>query len=261
SGSIASHAARLGHLAPLTDCRQLVGQTEPAELLAGGEKQRRIEDVDRLGAAGPERREGRLQVGGDAYVGGLQFDGECVAHRVDRLHLRGKAKRRVAQQGETLSRGDNLLQDLQPLGVEIGVEDADPGGVAAGPGQTLNYPWARSSPYPTIGIVLVARWAARTAGTPYATITLAFAWTSDCASSGSRSAWPSASRSSRRILRPSTNPSAANASLNPVALGSTVSGVLMRRMPTSGRLSGFCANAGTATLSHRANAATRLFTQ
>jgi hypothetical protein len=87
-----------------------------------------------LGWMSPSTR----KVGGDAYVGGLQLDGEGVTRRGDRPHLRGEAERRVAQQGETLSRSDNLLQHVQPLGVEIGIEDADPGGIAAGLGQTLN---------------------------------------------------------------------------------------------------------------------------
>ena len=98
--------------------------------------------------------------------------------------------------------------------------------------------------------------AARIAGGPKATMTLAFAWTSDWASSGNRAASPSASRTSKW---PSTNPSAASAVLNPVANGSTVSAVLMRRMPTTGSLSAFCADAGTAIYNHRANAATRRF--
>jgi hypothetical protein len=115
-------------------------------------------------------------------------------------------------------------------------------------------PEPTSSPFATIGIVLVARCAARIAGGPRATMTLAFARTSDWASSGSRSAWPSASRTSRRMLRPSTHPSAASASLNPVANGSTVSGVLMRRTPTIGRLSAFCANAAMAAHSQSARA-------
>jgi hypothetical protein len=48
-------------------------------------------------------------------------------------------------------------------------------------------------------------------------MTLAFARTSDWASSGNRSIWSSAYRTSMRMLRPSTSPRAANASLNPVA--------------------------------------------
>jgi hypothetical protein len=90
-------------------------------------------------------------------------------------------------------------------------------------------------------------------------MTLAFAWTSDRASSGNRPACPSASRTSRRMLRPSTSPSAASAFLNPVANGSTVSGVLMRRTPTVGRFSAFCASTGMAAHSHSANAAATRF--
>jgi len=90
-------------------------------------------------------------------------------------------------------------------------------------------------------------------------MTLAFARTSDWAISGNRSIWSSAYRTSMRMLRPSTSPRAANASLNPVANGSTLSAVLMRRMPTIGRFSAFCANAGMAAHSHSAKAnATRL---
>jgi hypothetical protein len=97
----------------------------------------------------------------------------------------------------------------------------------------------RSPVLPMIGIVLVAFCAARIAGSLKARITLAFARTSDWASSGKRSGWPSASRTSIRISRPSTSPTAANAFLNPLANGSTVSAVFMRTIPTMGRLSGF----------------------
>jgi hypothetical protein len=45
-----------------------------------------------------------------------------------------------AGKGEASSRGHDLLQDLQALGVELGVEHADPGGVAAGFGQAANQP-------------------------------------------------------------------------------------------------------------------------
>ncbi len=116
-------------------------------------------------------------------------------------------------------------------------------------------PLARSSEFATIGIVLVACCAARIAGMPKARMTLAFARTSDWASSGNRSTSPSAYRTSRRMLRPTTSPTAANASLNPVANGSTVSAVFMRRMPTIGRFSRSCANAGMPAHSQSASAA------
>jgi hypothetical protein len=53
-------------------------------------------------------------------------------------------------------------------------------------------PLARRSAFATIGIVLVACCAARIAGGPMARMTLAFARTSDWASSGNRSIWSSA---------------------------------------------------------------------
>jgi stage V sporulation protein G len=55
----------------------------------------------------------------------------------------------------------------------------------------------------TMGIVLVACFAARTPGGVMVTITSTFSRTSSAASSGSRSALPSADRYSREMFRPS----------------------------------------------------------
>jgi hypothetical protein len=92
-------------------------------------------------------------------------------------------------------------------------------------------PESTSWPFATIGIVLVARCAARIAELLRARMTLAFARTSDWASSGNRSTSPSAYRISRRMLRPSTSPSAANASLNPVANGARPDGAAVDPRP------------------------------
>src|SRR4051812_18402870 len=55
------------------------------------------------------------------------------------------------------------------------------------------------------------------------------------------------------MLRPSTCPSAARASRNDVAIGSTVAAVLTRSMVTSGNVALSCARAGIAALSHSTN--------
>jgi hypothetical protein len=80
------------------------------------------------------------------------------------------------------------------------------GGIAARAREACDDPMPTGSPAPviTIGISLVARFAAKTTGVIHAAITSTFSRTNSAASLGSRSMFPSALRTSIRMFCPAT---------------------------------------------------------
>src|SRR6516162_3657524 len=138
--AIAGEAARLHHLAKLTDCRELVFEGKPAELALEVRQQRRGEDVESLGATGSQRSESRGKIGRALDIDRLQFEAERACHLGDCSKPRLGAVRRMTQQAKMPRRRHDLFQDLELLGVELGGEDANPGGVAAGFGIALDQP-------------------------------------------------------------------------------------------------------------------------
>jgi hypothetical protein len=90
----------------------------------------------------------------------------------------------------------------------------------------------------TMGIVVVACWAARAAGVVEAKITSTLRRTSSAASSGSRSYFPSADRTSMARFWPSTQPRSRSPCRNAAKRGVSRAG---DRYPTRGTFDGGCA--------------------
>ncbi len=96
----------------------------------------------------------------------------------------------------------------------------------------------------TMGIVLVARRAARIAAVPDRTMTSTLTWTSSATRAGSRSGFPSAQRYSIITVWPSIQPSSRRPRRYASSCRVTVVGLALKRMPTRGVLVG-CAPAAS----------------
>ena len=122
-------------------------------------------------------------------------------------HALGNRIVRVHEQGDQRGLGNQLGEQLEPLRVQLGAENAESREVTARPRETGDQPAATGSPPPkkTIGIVEVALFAAEmTATAPLATITSTLRSTRLPASAGSRSYLPSAQRYSIATSFPTT---------------------------------------------------------
>ena len=154
--------------------------------------------------------EDRIEVAFGARMQDMELQPEGAGRRlqVSRLGLGNSGIGRVDEQGNDGRRGDQLVQQFQPLRPYLHVQDGHAREVAARSVQAGD----KSEPRPgrppiakTIGIVVVAAFAASAAGVPLsATITVTWRRTRSAAIAGSRSYWPSAQRYSIATLWPST---------------------------------------------------------
>ena len=124
--SIADQAAGRGEFAPLIDRRNGMACRQRHELLAPAVEERIGADDERAGMQLDEGREGGVDL---AFGAGLQ-DMELQPLRARRLlHVSHRCARhrivRVHEQGDHLGLGNQLGQQLEPLGHQLDVEHAD----------------------------------------------------------------------------------------------------------------------------------------
>ena len=116
----------------------------------------------------------------------------CMA--LDRVSATGIG--RVDEHGHRGRRGDQFVQHLEPFGSQLHAQGGHAREVAARPAEAGDKSQRDGVGYfpNTIGIVVVAAFAANAEGRPPATITATRRRTRSAANAGNRSYWPSAQR-------------------------------------------------------------------
>ncbi len=141
------------------------------------------------------------------------FEAEGAGRRLNLAHFQyGEAISNIAQDRQAAQTRDHLAQDFKALGSQIGSLTRQSSDVATRSRQTGDKPASTGSPAAanTIGMTVVACFAATTARVPAVTMISTLSRTNSAAISAKRSSRPSPQRYSIVMVRPSIRPSSRN---------------------------------------------------